>query len=80
MPQPVQIPITSPGQLLSAYRGAAGLTQHQLALQVGAHAKSIHNWETNQTIPDAHLWARIVEALNIPHGDAILIWRTHHEA
>lgn len=80
MAQPVQIPIKSAGHLMSACRSALGITQGELAKAVGAHPKSIHNWETNQTVPDARTWARLVTVLNISNDDAINIWRTTDEA
>lgn len=75
MAQPVQICITSPGQLLTAYRKRAQITQRALADLLGSHEKSVHNWESDLTKPDAETWSHIAKILSIPPEDALQIWR-----
>ena len=71
----VHIPITTPGQLLSAYRIKANVTQAELAEAIEASPQSVHNIENDKQTPGADLWAAIVKALNIPAAQALQIWR-----
>jgi len=76
----VNIPITTPGQLLSAYRIKANVTQAELAEAIDASAQSVHNIENDKQTPGANLWAAIVSALNIPAAQALQIWVTYAQA
>lgn len=53
------------GEKIRAYRHAAGLSQEQLAAQVGVSAQAVSKWETASALPDTALLPAIADALSV---------------
>src|SRR5262245_7378272 len=49
--------------LLLRHRGRTGLTQRQLAARVGAHRRTIQDWETGVSYPSAQLLRALLRVL-----------------
>lgn len=75
MEQELTIPISTPGQLLSAYRRRAGVTQQSLADAVGVTPGSIQNYEADRHHPSAEVWTAMACALEIPDAIALAVWK-----
>lgn len=53
------------GRFLSAVRKERGMTQEQLAEQLGVSNRSVSRWETGKTLPDLSVMQSICEVLDI---------------
>ena len=68
------------GKRISANRKALGLTQDQLAEQLGVTAQAVSKWENDQSCPDIQTLPRLAEIFGIT-TDALLgadKGHTHH--
>ena len=59
------------GKFISECRKNAGLTQSQLAEQLGITDKAVSKWETGRSMPDVSLFAPLCEILNISLNELI---------
>ena len=57
------------GENLKKYRKRSGLTQRQLAEQIGAKHNSVSNWETGQNEPDTETIHKLCAALLVTAND-----------
>ena len=53
------------GERIAAYRKSKGLTQRQLAAQLGISDKSVSKWERDITCPDVMILPALAEALGV---------------
>ena len=54
--------------LLLRYRGRSGLTQRQVADRLGAHRRSVQEWENGSTYPSAERLEALIRVLLEAHG------------
>ena len=71
MGRPAQHPRPAYGQHLAELREAAGLTQQQLAEQLGVPQSNITFWERSEKPPRGEVLARLAGVLNVS-ADALL--------
>ena len=56
------------GKVIAGARKKAGLTQEQLAEQVGVSVQAVSKWETGKNLPDIENLLQIAECTNTPYG------------
>ena len=61
----------SVGEIICTYREKAGLSQEKLAEMIHISKGKLVHWETNETIPRAHMVGRLIGALDIPDEELI---------
>ena len=59
------------GQLISAKRKEAGLTQEKLAEKIGVTNKTVSKWETGKCMPDYSVVPELCRELNITAGELL---------
>lgn len=59
------------GRFIATCRKKAGLTQNQLAGQLGITDKAVSKWETGRSMPDVSLFTSLCEILNISLNELI---------
>ena len=59
------------GQFIAARRKAVGLTQAELAEQLGITARAVSKWETGRTMPDTALMLELCNILKINVNDLL---------
>ena len=62
---------TQIGRFISACRKKAGLTQSQLAEQLGITDKAVSKWETGRSMPDVSLFTSLCDILGISLNELI---------
>ena len=58
-------------EALARIRRARGLTQDDLALQVGVRSHSIHTWESGRSKPGPQNFKRLLEVLNATEDELV---------
>lgn len=63
------------GSILNQYlrkkRLEAGLTQKELAEELGYRSQFIANWERGVSAPPAHVYPKLIQILNIPEQEIL---------
>jgi len=59
------------GENIRNARKAAGVTQKELAQQLGVYQKDISRWESNELTPNTLTFARICEVLGASADDIL---------
>lgn len=62
-------PFSTFGARLRTLREAAGLSQRELARQMGIRQSSVSGWEAGRNTPQLNLAARLAQALGVKIGE-----------